>query len=269
MKLYNKITVLGVFLTFLSLALLSCEKNDLRLKETIDPSNGSFFKLGWFSPALKSQGVRLKINGQVVSNQLGLGYTSTSTYAMPFPGGGLNTGGNNKNDYLAVPVGSVKVELAVPKKGTSEDSILVLTTNTTLEQGRYYSLMVTDSFPNIQSYVLNDDVTYADSGSIKLRFTNAIPNVGGTLEFLRSNTTTGYNKVVATNVNYMEATDFMVLPYVAGSDTIKIRKTGTTTILATYATSNLANRRVFTVVGRGYTSATGSRAPGVSIIYNK
>lgn len=258
--------------TALCLLMTSCEKNELRLQETTDPSTGAYFKLGWFSPGLNSQGVQLKINNVRQSNQLGFGFTATSTtagYAMPFPGGGLNTGGNNKNDYLAVPTGDIEVKLSVPKRGTNEDSITVLTTTMTVETGKYYSLMVTDSFPAAQSYVLNDDVAYADSGSIKLRFTNAIPNVGGPVDFLRSNTTTGINQVVASNINYKAASDFITMPVVVGTDTIKVRRSGTTAFLATYSTGSLSNRRVFTVVGRGYISATAVRAPSISIIYNR
>lgn len=260
------------FIAALCILLVSCEKNSLRLQETTDPSTGAYFKLGWFSPGLNSQGVQLKINDVRQSNQLGFGFTATSTtagYAMPFPGGGLNTGGNNKNDYLAVPTGNIEVKLSVPKRGTNEDSITVLTTSVMVERGKYYSLMVTDSFPAAQSYILNDDVAYADSGSIKLRFTNAIPNVGGPVDFLRSNTTTGVNQVVASNVNYKAATDFITFPVVVGTDTIKVRKSGTTAFLATYATGSLTNRRVFTVVSRGYISAATVRAPSISIIYNR
>ena len=258
--------------TAATIFMLGCKKNELRLKDLIDPSEDAFFKLGWFSPGLNTQGVQLKINGQRMSNQLGFGFTATTTtagYAMPFPGGGLNTGGNNKNDYLAVPAGAVAVSLSVPKKGTAEDSIVVLNTTLNTEKGKYYSLIVTDSFPAAQSYVLNDDVEYADSGFIKLNFTNAIPNVGGTLDFLRSNTTTGINQVVAPAVAFKASTGFLVLPSVAGADTIKIRKTGTTPILAFYTTSALTNKRAFTVVSRGYIGATGVRAPSLSIVFNK
>lgn len=270
MKLFNKVNLFFISASSLLLVLVGCDKNELRLQDTVDPSNGAYFKLGWFSPAINTQGVQLKINNQRQSNQLGFGFTSTTTYAMPFPGGGLNTGGNNKSDYLMVPAGALEVSLSVPKKGTNEDSILVLKTNVNVEQGKYYTMMVSDSFPNAQSYILNDNATYADSGFIKLKFTNAIPNVGGNLDFLRSNKTTGINEVVATGVAYKAATDYLTLPFVTGSDTIKIRKTGTTTVLASYATSSIQNRRAYTVAARGYVGATLTRIqPAVSIIYNK
>jgi hypothetical protein len=269
---YNNIGKLSSAILFGSLLLMACEKNKLELSENIDPSNGGYFKLGWFSPGLNTQGVQLKINGVRVSNQLGYMFTSTNTtaaYAMPFPGGGLNTGGNNKNDYLAVDTGKIEVSLAVPKKGTNEDSILVHTTTMNISKGKYYSLIVTDSFPAAASYVQNDDTEYADSGFIRLNFTNAIPNLGAGLDFLVTNSA-GTDMVLATNVQYKSSTGFITLPLVTGTNTFKLRKTGTTAIIgATYGTGGVTNKRCFTVVGRGYLGATGVRQPSISIVFNK
>lgn len=253
-----------------AMLLAACEKNTLNLQDIKDPSNGSYFKLGWFSPGLTSQGIQLKVNGERQSNQLGYGtgFTSTTTYAMPFPGGGLNTGGNNKNDYLSVDTGTLQITLSVPKKGTSEDSIVVLNTAMPVSKGKYYTLIVTDSFPAAQSYVLNDDVEYADSGFIKLNFTNAIANNTAGVDFLVTNTS-GTDQVLATNVQFKGSTGFLTFPLVVGTNTFKIRKTGTTTILGTYATSSVANKRCFTVVARGYEGITGVRVPTLSLIFNK
>lgn len=255
------------------IGLSACEKNELNLSNSIDPSAGGYFKLGWFSPGLASQGVQLKINGVRLSNQLGYGYTSTSTtaaYAMPYPGGGLNTGGNNKNDYLAVDTGTIQVSLSVPKKGTNEDSINVLATTVNISKGKYYTLMVCDSFPNAQAYVLDDNTTYADSGYYRYNITNTIPNLGDAgIDFLLSNSNGGGVKVLASDVKYKQSTGFQAFPWVGGSDTLRIRKTGTTTILGTYTTSSVTNKRCFTLVARGYVGATSVRAPSISIIFNK
>jgi hypothetical protein len=248
----------------------ACEKNQLNLSDNLDTSGGGYFKLGWFSPGLNTQGVQLKINGVRMSNQLGYGtgFTSTTTYAMPFPGGGLNTGGNNKNDYLSVDTGNIEVMLSVPKKGTNTDSITVITTTMKIEKGKYYSLIVCDSFPNATSYTLDDNVNYADSGFYRLNFTNTIPNVGAGVDFTLSNSNSGF-KVLASDVQYKAATGFKDFPYTGGSDTFRIRKTGTTAILATYTTSSVTNKRCFTVAARGYISAAGVRAPAISLIFNK
>jgi hypothetical protein len=250
--------------------LMACEKNTLNLQEIKDPSSGSYFKLGWFSPGLTSQGVQLKVNGVRQSNQLGYGtgFTSTTTYAMPFPGGGLNTGGNNKNDYLSVDTGTLQIAITVPKKGTSDDSIVVLNTAVPVSKGKYYTLIVTDSFPAAKSYVLSDDVDYADSGFIKLNFTNAIANNTAGVDFLVTNTS-ATDQVLASNVQFKGSTGFLTFPLVVGTNTFKIRKTGTATILGTYATSSVTNKRCFTVVARGYEGATGVRIPTLSLIFNK
>jgi hypothetical protein len=254
------------------LMLASCEKNELRLSNNQDPTGMAFFKLAWMSPATNTQGVQLKINGERLSNQLGLGaaFTSTTQYAMPFPGGGLNTGGNNKSDYLAVAPGSLSISLSIPKVGTSTDSIVVLAPTTiTVEANKYATFIVTDSFPAATSYLVADDVEFADSGYFKLRLTNAIPNAGP-LDFLMTNTRVTDSLVVG-GLDYKKATDFLKLPYVAGTVSFKLRKTGTTTVVNTtiYATSSLTNKRVFTCVARGYVGGTGTKLPTISYIFNK
>ena len=268
MKIFKSFLSITILFSSLLLIVSGCEKNELNLNKNAVLSDGAFFKLGWFSPGLTTQGVQLKINGERVSNLLGLGFTSTTQYSMPFPGGGLNTGGNNKSDYLNVVPGNVEVSLSLPKKGTNEDSILILKSTLALEKGISYTWIVTDSFPAAKSYLLTDTVALADSGFIRLKFTNAIPNVGAGVDFLVSNTA-GANQVLATNVNFQTAVGFLRIPFVPGSNTFSIRKTGTTTNLATYATSSLTNKRSYTVVARGYSGATGTRAPGISLIYNK
>ena len=268
---FNHKAYIGICLYFAAILLITgCEKNTLRLSNTEDPSSGSFLKLGWFSPSINTQGVILRVNGVALSNQIGFGFSSTSNYAMPYPGGGLNTGGDNKNDYLSVPAGEVAVSLVIPKKGTAIDSIVVLApTAIKTDAGKYYSFMVADSFPAVSSFLLNDDASYADSGYFKLRFTNAIPNAG-TVDFLLTNTRVT-DSLVATGIDYKSSTGFITLPYVTGAVSFKIRKTGTTTIYnaTPYSTSSLTNKRVYSMVARGYVGATGTRAVTYSYIFNK
>lgn len=267
---FNKLKLAVVFCTLATTLVFfgGCKKNELNLNKNAVDADGGFFKLGWFSPALSTQGVQLKIDGARVSNLLGLGYTSTTNYAMPYPGGGLNTGGNNKSDYLNVTAGSHEVIISIPQRNTNNDSVMILKTAIDVAKGAFKTLIVTDSFPNAQAYLLNDTTVLADSGFVRINFTNAIPNVGGGLDFLVTNSA-GTNTVLASNVMYKSATFFLNVPYVTGTYTFAIRKNGTTTNLATYATSSLTNKRVYTLVGRGYLSATGTRAPAISLIYNR
>jgi hypothetical protein len=264
--------IAGATLVLVTLFVVNgCTKNELQLSDNINPAGGSYFKLNWMSPAITTQGVRLKINNEILSGPLGLGaaFTSTTQYAMPFPGGGLNTGGNNKNDYLSVPAGSFTVSLVITKAGTNIDSIVVLApVNMTIDPDAFASLVVTDSFPAATSYTLDDNVQYADSGYFKLKLTNAIPNAGP-IDFLVTNTRVT-DSLIATGIDYKKATAFLNLPFVAGAVTVKYRKPGTTAILnAVYSTSSMTNKRVFTGVARGYVGATGTRAPNISFIFNK
>jgi hypothetical protein len=134
---FKNIAALGM----VGLLLGSCKKNELNLNKNAVETDGAFLKIGWFSPATSTQGVQLKINDTRVSYLLGLGFTSTTQYAMPYPGGGLNTGGNNKSDYLSVAPGTLKVSLSVPKKGTNTDSISVISGDVTVEQGKFYKVI--------------------------------------------------------------------------------------------------------------------------------
>ena len=111
----NKIKT-GFIIFLLSIFFIACKKNVLNLSDNLVNNEGAYLKMNWLSPSFNTQGVQLKINGTRVSNLLGLGFTSTTQYVMPFPGGGLNTGGNNKNDYLLVNAGTINVTLSVPKK---------------------------------------------------------------------------------------------------------------------------------------------------------
>ncbi len=269
---FDKLKIAATCLLLIFTILIGCKKNELRMTDVKDPSDGGFFKLGWFSPAITTQGVQLKINGQRMSGLLGLGagFSSTTQYAMPYPGGGLNTGGNNKNDYLSVPIGNIEVAVTIPKVGTSTDSIVVMAPKTIpIELGKFYTYIVTDSFPAATSYILSDDAMYADSGYVKLKITNAIPNAGP-LDFLMTNTRVT-DTLVASNIDYKGASAFITLPFTPGAVTFKMRKTGTTTIInaSPYSTTSIANKRVFTLVARGYVGATGTRAPTYSYIFNK
>lgn len=264
-----KNTLYTVFAAVCLLGISSCEKNELNLSSPLANDNAAYLKILWVSPSFNTQGVQVKIDDTRVSNLLGLGFTSTTQYAMPFPGGGLNTGGNNKSDYLLVNAGELDVNISVPNKGTNTDSIVVHKTTFTAEKGKYYSITVCDSFPTATSFLLPDDVNYADSGFNYLRFINTIPNVGANLDFVVTNTA-GTDIVLATNIPYKGSSGFVKIPWISGTNTFKLRKTGTTAAYGTtYPTSSLTNKRSYTVAARGYNNGTGVRGPAISIVYNK
>jgi len=235
----------------------ACKKNVLTVSPYDYTEGKALFKINYSCPYALNPGVQIKINGVRVSNNI--------TYATPFPGGGLNTGGGNAADYLAINAGVDTVSLSIPKAGTDIDSILLYKTTVTVDANAYQTLHVSDTAANIQSVMMTDASAKADSGIAKYRFVNLIPNGAVDLYF-------GTVKM-ASNVAFKAATDtFSVAAGSTGAWSLRLAG-GTSTIGATYtSTSTTVNQRVFTIYARGYvgvTVTTDVRLPKVSFLYNK
>jgi hypothetical protein len=135
------------YILFFSLLMITaCEKNEITLDDATIVEDDALFKLGYFSPNSSNPGVQLKINDARVS------YLFTN--ATPFPGGGYNTGGSSNSDYVVVKPGQTKVSISIPKKGTNEDSIVVLNTTVNLEARKKYSMFTSDTIPNVKAFMV-------------------------------------------------------------------------------------------------------------------
>lgn len=259
MKKY--ILIIGILITG-AVIVYSCKKNTISVAPFDIASGNALFKLNYACPYKSIASVQIKIDDQRVSN--------TITYATPFPGGGLNTGGSSNADYMSLAPGEHTVSLSVPKVGSDEDSIKVYSTTVNVDAATYYTLHVTDTAANTNSLLLTDLSSMPDSGQSKFSFVNLIPNSAIDLWF-------GPTKV-ASNVGFKKATDTFSLAS-ASAQQFAIRLAGsasTSTPLATYPTSGTAtysipNQRVFTAYARGYLGLTSSdtRRAQLSFVYNK
>jgi hypothetical protein len=233
---------------------LGCEKNTQRLIETRGTEGKAFVKINYAMPFAVNNTVQLKVNGERVSNLL--------TYDTPFPGGGLNTGGSNVPDYMAIDPGTATITISRPNVGTSNDSIVLFNGTVSLEAGKNVTLHVTDTGANATIVKIADNVSFIDSGFTRYSFVNLVPNAALDLYY-------GTTKV-ASNIPYKGQSPEFTL--VAGtSSSWAIRPAGaasTTTALATYANA-VPNQRSMTVFARGYQGGTGTRVPAVSLIYNR
>ena len=121
MKIIN-----GSLLIFVCISALlwSCKKNKLTVSPYEYTAGQALLKINYSCPYCRNPGVQVKINGEKVS--------SIITYSTPYPGGGLNTGGNTYADYLSVKPGANTVSLSIPKTGSSEDSVLLYQTDVEL-----------------------------------------------------------------------------------------------------------------------------------------
>jgi hypothetical protein len=202
----------------------------------------------------------LKVNGARVSNQI--------TARTPFPGGGYNTGGGSANDYLAVASGRVNISAAIPYAGTSVDSVLLFSRDINIDQNKYYTAHVADTGLSTRVLVLEDDQTTPETGFVKYRFVNLMPNAPAVDLYFGTTR-------VATNIAYMSASDYFLLPNTPTA-AWTIRETGTaatSTAMATYAANTAVqqNMRGYTVFASGYKGlpATDPRRPFVAFYLNK
>ena len=126
------------------------------------------------------------------------------------------------------------------------------------------------------NYAIEDDLSSPDSGYIKFRFINLMPDLAAGLDLYYG---TGYTSTtsvkVAGPILYQGVSDYFTVALNTGSSW-SIRPAGalaTTTAIATYASaSSVVNQRVFTITSRGYnsiTSTTDVRRRLFSFIYNR
>jgi Domain of unknown function (DUF4397) len=257
MKYFNK--TLGAFA--IVICFLSCtKKTDYLATQTFKNGTDALLKINYLSAYPANPNVQLSIDGIRVSGLI-VGRT-------PFPGGGFNTNGSSFPDYLSLTPGSKKLSIAIPKKNTNEDSVVLYTTQLVIEAGKYYTAHVTDTFAKTKSVLLEDVFDYFSSGLSKYRFINMMPNVA------LADLYYGPTKI-AGGISYLASSNYFTLPSVpAVTDTFKIRETGTaatSTPLAFFISgSTVLNQRTYSVFTSGYKSATATATkPYVSFLLNQ
>lgn len=268
----KKITyILSCFL--LVVMFTACKKNSFSVKENIFIDGQASLKVNYFSALQAKPSYQIKIDGMRVSNNL--------NYPTPFPGGGLNTGGGSYADYLAVAPGSRKVDISISNVGANTDSIALASATVNLEPNKVYSLYYADTAANTTTVLIEDDIRSPDSGFVKYRFINLMPDVPAGLD-LYVGTTSNYTSTtdfmkVASSVQYKAAGDYFTVPINTGYVFWCIRSAGalaTSAPIAVYtSTSTSINQRVFSITARGYnaisTPTTDGRIRAINFIFNR
>ncbi|MFV0605411.1 MAG: DUF4397 domain-containing protein [Niabella sp.] len=267
MKIY-KVPLLAIVM--IMGVLFACKKNVLRVSPFDTVDGRALVKINYAcpyyyktsAPVVPNRLVKIRMNGNIVSNYL--------TYTTPFPGGGLNTGGNNYSDYLSMPPGKNTISIIIPYIGTDKDSIVLYTTEVDLKANLFQTVHISDTLvdatTNNTNFVLTIDPSQKpDSGYVLYRFVNLIPNAGPLDLYF------GPDKIIS-GIGYKEASDTFRLQ--AGNSlawTLR-KKDSTTTLGSSYTSSStVANQRVFTVYARGYDGlpTSDTRSPKVSLLYVK
>ncbi len=256
-----KHSILILVIAVLTITATGCRKNtEYTADRTYPTTEEAFVKINYLSAYALNPSVQLIINGERVSNLIA-GRT-------PFPGGGYNTNGSSFPDYLKVPATATSLRIAIPKRNTNVDSVVLFSTTTAvLGAGKYYTLHVSDTLANTKMLVTEDDVTMPIAGISVYRFVNMMPNVSAV--DLYFNTTR-----VATGIPYLGAGVSFSLPVPAVAGTWSIRETGTSptsTALATYSSINTStSQRVYTAFALGYKGATATATrPYISFLLTR
>ena len=251
---------LNIIAVGLVLFMASCKKETGYTATFDQPSaNEALVKIIYASAYSLNPSVQLSFDDVRVSGLI--------TGRTPFPGGGYNTNGSNFPDYLLLKPGAQKFTIAIPKKGTNVDSVVLFTTQVTLEAGKHQTLNVSDTLAKTKTLVVTDTVQIPTLNTIKYRFVNLMPNVpSADLYYGTTLVASGvaYNtpgKVFSMNVPAVNSLQWI------------IRETGTGaagTILAFYASSStVLNQRMYTAFAMGYKGSTSATLkPYISFTLN-
>ncbi|MGB4845130.1 MAG: DUF4397 domain-containing protein [Ferruginibacter sp.] len=250
-----------IYIPVLAILILaaSCNKDpEYTATQSFAEPATSFLKINYLSLYPTNPQVQLSINGERVSGLI--------TGRTPFPGGGYNTNGSNFPDYLALKSGSNVLSIAIPKKLTNTDSILLFNTSLALDAAKYYTAHVTDTGSKTKAVLIEDILDFNDT-TCRYRFLNMMPNVP-LLDVYYGTT------LVAGSIPYLGTSNYIDIPSPAAALAWTIRETGTlptSTALATYTSSNTAIKgRVYSAFALGYKGQTSTLTkPYISFLLNK
>lgn len=267
-----KILKLIIYILFAAVFSIGCKKESEVVTTTTQNEMDAKLKVIYASAYVIRDSIQIKINDIRVSNTfLGISSSNTAPVPTPFPGGGLNTGGDNRPFYLSITPGDTKIFVSVPKKLTSIDSIIRFSGQANLEARKHYSAYITDTLLNARMVLVEDNLADVDPGISRFKFVNLIPNLVAIDVYFGTN-------MVANNVAYKAVSPEFTLPNAAAGQW-RIRSAGalsTSTPIAVYPGTvvlptffTVPNQRVMTVFAKGYSGGTIARIPTVSLLYNK
>lgn len=260
MKSIIKIS-LSIFATFT--ILVSCKKNSFKVTERVPSEGSAQVKLAYFSAYAITPTAILYVNDKAVSNTL--------SAPISFPGGGLNMNGSLNGDYLFVTPGATKIQGFRPVFGTGNIMSKLFEFSETFNANTFYTYFITDTATTTTGFAIEDKRSKPDSGFVRFKFVNAMPNVPAIDLYKGPNVTTAI--LFKGDIAYKGVSDNFDLS-IPVSDSFFIRPAGalpTTAPIARRAfTASLFNQRVYTLLARGYNNTTVTTLlPNLSVIINQ
>lgn len=255
----------GISSALLFLTALACKKNTFNETERISPEGKALIKFGIFTMYPVNTPLTIYQNDTKLSSAIPTGSTRGGGYG--YPGGGFNTGGNSYADYLGIDPGNIKFDLAVVYPNVNFIQQHIFDTTLSLIANKKYTMLITDTSNATTSLLLEDNFpTDLEEGYAYFRISNLIPNSGG-LDFYKN------DSLIASNVAYKATTSLLKLP-ASLADSFAIRPAGSPggparTATVYYRLATNTNKRIYSMVSRGYIGSTTPRQPDISLIVNK
>lgn len=138
------------------------------------------------------------------------------------------------------------------------------TFNVNLEKGKYYSLYIGDSVPNVKVTVKEDNLLTPDYQKYKIRVANMLMNPTDTLTLF----SVRQNAEIISDITHKNVSDWVQLPLPIISDTLVFRKKGTTTSYVQLNGFSPTGQRMYTLIGRGKNGVT-NKTPAAALITNR
>ncbi|RYC72011.1 DUF4397 domain-containing protein [Spirosoma sordidisoli] len=239
----------------------SCEKNTLTLPvESV--TGGARVKLIHAAP--EAPGVDLLIGGKKFSGFTPAG-ASTTNPGTPVPIRYDNTFPERGANYTIVPAGASEVTITAPATTTAGSATVISTQNLTLDDNKYYSLIVAGNAARQEVVLVNDDFSGAlDPSKFYVRFVNLIAGQNYDLALSSANA-----PALVANLPYKGVSPFVPVD-VSNNASFVLRASGSVTPIGTSLSfTNTANGRVLTIYARGIAGRTGTVAPGINIYTNR
>jgi hypothetical protein len=239
--------------------LWSCSK-DLKLTgETTTPRGFAYIKIAHGAPNFRGvvnnrDSFNVFVNGAKLNG-------SFLTYGSYFP--------STTNLYATVPAGTAAIKLTVNGVNTP-DSLALATLTKTLTAGSYYSLIMTDSVLTLneaKQIFVQDNFSLQDTLHYSVRLVHAMLNdsAGKNIDIYSSRQAAN----LYSNISPGTVTSFSTQNYTLVTDTLIVRRAGTTFELARANAVVFARERVFTLVYRGLPGvAPGGTKSRILSLYN-
>lgn len=240
----------------LVVGLVACNKDTVYVADPVSSSSNAYIKFLHVSPSLaiitgQADNITL-LNLDLKSNTYSKITGTPLAYEKYFP--------TTTNTYAAVTAGlqTIKFSLAAVKQ---MDSVELFLKNVQADAGKYYSFIITDSVKSTnlsKAMFLQDDLLSLGSSQIGMRFVHAIWNDTAAKNVDIFSVRNNANIFSARSAG--TASTFTPLNYFTTSDTLIVRRAGTTFTLATLNSATFTPGRNYTLVYKGNGAVTTTTA---------